>query len=156
LDATNSWRISPSEYSKLADTDFLNIALSASGLQRFVEFVGTTSNTIIKVEGTESAIAVRPTLGAGQVSLGSILVKDALIDPPVPDLSGYVPLNGTLPSYPINGVFRSPEIGGYYTEFESIYGYIIILCPNMPQFDQITVNIIFVQSKGHLLKASAP
>jgi len=92
-----TWRISPSEYSNVGsgNTDFLDIVLSASGLQRYVELVGTTSNTIIKVEGVESAIAVRPTLLGTQVSLGSILVKDALIDPPVPDLSGYVPLAGT-------------------------------------------------------------
>lgn len=91
-----TWRISPGEYGNVGsgDTDFL-VALSASGLQRFVELVGTSSNTIIKVEGAENAIAVRPTLGVGQVSLGSILVKDALIDPPVPDLSGYIPLIGT-------------------------------------------------------------
>lgn len=92
-----TWRISPSEYGNIGsgNTDFLDIALSASGLQRYVELVGTTSNTIIKIEGSESEIAVRPTLSTGQVSLGSILVKDALIDPPVPDLSGYVPLAGT-------------------------------------------------------------
>ena len=91
-----TWRISPREYGNVGtgNTDFLDIVLSASGLQRYIELVGTTSNTIIKIEGAESAIAVRPTLGAGQVSLGSILVKDALIDPPVPDLSGYVTRNG--------------------------------------------------------------
>jgi len=77
-----TWRISPGEYGNVGsgDTDFL-VALSASGSQRYVEIVGTSSNTIIKVEGAENAIAVRPTLGAGQTSLGSILVKDALIDP---------------------------------------------------------------------------
>lgn len=91
-----TWRISPSEYGNVGsgNTNFLDIALSASGLQRYVELVGTSSNTIIKIEGTESEIAVRPTLSAGQVSLGSILVKDAIIDPPVPDLNGYIPKTG--------------------------------------------------------------
>lgn len=100
-----TWRISPGEYGNVGsgDTDFL-VTLSASGLQRYVEIVGTSSNTIIKVEGAENAIAVRPTLGAGQTSLGSILVKDALIDPPVPDLSGYIPLTG---SNSITGDLRS-------------------------------------------------
>ena len=99
------------------DTDFL-VALSASGLQRYVEIVGTNVNTIIKVEGAENAIAVRPTLGVGQTSLGSILVKDALIDPPVPDLSGYVPLTGT-PS--MTGDFSTPQIGDYRGTFRLNY-----------------------------------
>lgn len=115
-----TWRISPSEYSNvgLGNTDFLDIALSASGLQRYVELVGTNVNTIIKIEGAENAIAVRPTLGVGQVSLGSILVKDALIDPPVPDLSGYVPING---SSLMSGYFQTVELGGIRSGFEMQY-----------------------------------
>ncbi len=115
-----TWRISPSEYGNVGsgNTDFLDIALSASGLQRYVELVGTDLDTIIKVEGTESAIAVRPTLGVGQVSLGSILVKDALIDPPVPDLSGYVPING---SSLMSGYFQTVELGGTRSGFEMQY-----------------------------------
>jgi len=109
-----TWRISPGEYGNVGsgDTDFL-VALSASGLQRYVEIVGTSSNTIIKVEGAENAIAVRPTLGAGQTSLGSILVKDALIDPPVPDLSGYIPLTGTAL---MNGDIRRTQTSGDFNQ----------------------------------------
>ena len=114
-----TWRISPREYGNVGsgDTDFL-VALSASGLQRYVEIVGTNVNTIIKVEGAENAIAVRPTLGVGQTSLGSILVKDALIDPPVPDLSGYVHVNG---SDIMSGYFQTVELGGIRSGFEMQY-----------------------------------
>jgi len=133
-----TWRISPDEYGNVGsgNTDFLDIVLSASGLQRYVELVGTDINTIIKVEGAESTIAVRPTLGAGQVSLGSILVKDALIEPPVPDLSGYVPLSGTSD---MNGVFSSRTIDTYRTFF--LLSYALSQYGATYQFGQALLNI---------------
>jgi hypothetical protein len=77
------------------DTPFNDIPLSETGLQRYVEIVGTTSNLIGLVDGTESVVAVRPVLSGTQVSLGYILVKDNAVDPPIVDPVGYLPLAGT-------------------------------------------------------------
>lgn len=70
-------------------TDFLDITLSSSGNQRYIGLYGTTSNTITKVEGSESAYAVFPTQPANTALIGYVLVGDASIST-TPDLSGYL------------------------------------------------------------------
>jgi hypothetical protein len=79
-------------YSTVANTDFLNIALSSAGLQRYIGFYGTTSNTITKVEGTESEYAAVPTQPANTALIGYILVTDSAAGT-APDLSPYALIN---------------------------------------------------------------
>lgn len=87
--APTSWYISSVLYSTSSNTDFLNIALAASGLQRYVGFYGDNTNTITKVEGTEAAIAAVPATPSGKVLLGYVLVTDSAAAT-TPDLSGYM------------------------------------------------------------------
>lgn len=86
--APASWLISPDIYATLTDTDFLDIALSGAGNQRYIGFYGDNSNTIVKVEGAEAAIASYPTQPANTIIIGFVLVGDASISV-LPDLSGY-------------------------------------------------------------------
>jgi hypothetical protein len=72
-----------------AQTDFLDIALSSAGTQRYIGLYGTTSGTITKVEGTEAALASFPTQPADTALVGYVLVGDASIGT-TPDLSGYL------------------------------------------------------------------
>jgi hypothetical protein len=89
--AATTWYISPSNYSTVGNTDFL-VALSSAGLQRYVGFYGTTSNTITKVEGTESEYAALPTQPANTAVIGYLLVTDASAEA-APDLSAYATIN---------------------------------------------------------------
>jgi hypothetical protein len=70
-------------------TDFLDIALSTSGTQRFIGLYGTASNTITKVEGTSAPYASFPTQPANTALIGYVLVGDASMGT-TPDLSGYL------------------------------------------------------------------
>lgn len=65
-----------------AQTDFLNIALCSSGNLRWIDIYGTTSNTVVKVEGVEGTSAVHPSAPANSVLFGSVLVTDAGVLPP--------------------------------------------------------------------------
>lgn len=77
-----------------AQTDFLDIALSSAGLQRWVGFYGTTSGTVSKVEGSESEYAVYPSQPANTALIGYVLVTDAAYTPaPALDLSAYATIN---------------------------------------------------------------
>jgi hypothetical protein len=87
--APASWYISPSNHAKVSNTEFLNIALSSAGLQRYVGIYGNTSNTITKVEGTEAALATYPTTPVNSIVIGYVLVNDAAASS-TPDLSGYL------------------------------------------------------------------
>lgn len=86
--AAASWLISPNIYATTVGTDFLNIALSSAGKQRYIGFYGNTLNSIIKVEGAEAAIASYPTTPANTIVIGYVLVSNASISV-LPDLSGY-------------------------------------------------------------------
>ena len=77
-------------YATSSPTLFTGIGLSTAGNQRYVAFYGTDLNTIIKVEGAQSPAAVMPSTPADTVLLGYVLVTDAVAEPPVIDLSGYV------------------------------------------------------------------
>jgi len=85
------WFISPSNYTTAIDTDF-SVALSSAGLQRYVGFYGNTSNTIVKVEGTESEYAALPTQPANTALIGYILVTDSAAGV-APDLSTYAKID---------------------------------------------------------------
>ena len=93
VSATN-WYIQSTElnYSTAGNTDFLDIALSAAGLQRFVAFYGDNLSTITKVEGTESEYATMPATPANSVLIGYILVTDGSLGV-APDLSAYATIN---------------------------------------------------------------
>lgn len=67
-------------YSTSVDTDFLDIALSTTGNQRYVGLYGTTSNTITKVEGTEGLLATEPSQPADTAVIGFVLVTDTALD----------------------------------------------------------------------------
>jgi len=54
-----------------------------------IEVASVTSNTITKVEGTESAYASYPTTPANSIVIGYVLVNDASAST-TPDLSGYM------------------------------------------------------------------
>jgi hypothetical protein len=84
-----SWLISSMTYSTAINTEFLNIALSSAGLQRYVGIYGNTSNAITKVEGTEAALATYPTTPVNSIVIGYVLVNDASASS-TPDLSGYL------------------------------------------------------------------
>lgn len=68
-------------YSTLIDTDFLDIALSTAGNQRWVDIFGDTSGTITKVEGLEAVLAAHPAQPTNTVLINSVLVGDASISP---------------------------------------------------------------------------
>jgi hypothetical protein len=93
LSAT-SWYLASTQtiYTTLSNTDFLDIALSAAGLQRFVAFYGNTSNAIVKVEGTESEYATIPSTPTNSVLIGYVLVTDGSLGV-APDLSTYATIN---------------------------------------------------------------
>lgn len=84
-----SWVVGTTYYSTASNTDFLDIALSSAGLQRYIGLYGTTSNTITKVEGSEAALATYPTTPANTIVIGYVLVNDASASS-TPDLSGYM------------------------------------------------------------------
>lgn len=87
--APAEWRVPPSNYIKVTNSVFPGIALSASGLQRYVAFYGDTNNQVIKVEGDEDAIAVLPDQPDDTALISYVLVGDTEIGPPVIDLTGY-------------------------------------------------------------------
>lgn len=76
-------------YSTSTNTDFLDIPPSAIGEQRFIGLYGTTSNTIIKVEGNEDILATYPIQPANTALIGYVLITDAGAST-TPDLSGYL------------------------------------------------------------------
>ncbi len=84
-----TWVVGTTYYSTSGNTDFLDIALSSAGLQRYVGLYGTNSNTITKVEGAESDYASYPTTPANSIVIGYVLVNDASAST-TPDLSGYM------------------------------------------------------------------
>jgi hypothetical protein len=90
--AAAAWYISGSYYSTAINTDFLDLALSGAGLQRFVAFYGDNTNTILKVEGTESEFAAMPTTPANSILIDYILVTDGGLGI-APDLSEYALIN---------------------------------------------------------------
>lgn len=95
-----------------ASTNFLDIAASPEGLQRYVRFYATTSNTVEKLEGTASAFAELPDLPASTLSLVYILVNDGGVEgDPVIDLSGYMLKSGGSFSGPID----APNLSGTNT-----------------------------------------
>lgn len=93
VSATN-WYIKSTglNYSTAGNTDFLDIALSAAGLQRFVAFYGDNTSTITKIDGTESEYATMPSTPANSVLIGYILVTDGSLGA-APDLSAYATIN---------------------------------------------------------------
>ena len=84
-----TWYISPNNYSSVSNTDFLDITLAATGLQRYVGFYGDNTNTITMVDGVESSYAAYPSTPVGKALIGYILVTDSGIATS-PDLSGYM------------------------------------------------------------------
>lgn len=72
-----------------AQTDFLDIALSAAGNQRYIGIYGKTDSTITKVEGAEAPLAVYPSTPANHCLFGYVLVTDTAAST-TPDLSGYL------------------------------------------------------------------
>ncbi len=87
--AAANWIISLVHYSTAGNTDFLNITLAASGLQRFVGIYGDNTNTITIVDGSESEYAVYPSTPVGKALIGYVLVTDSATSS-TPDLSGYM------------------------------------------------------------------
>lgn len=87
--AAATWFISPSNYSTAGNTDFLDITLAATGLQRYVGFYGDNTNTITMVNGAESEYAVYPSTPVGKALIGYVLVTDSAASS-TPDLSGYM------------------------------------------------------------------
>lgn len=80
---------------------------SASGMQRFVAFFGTTDSQIIKVEGVEGVTATMPVQPEHTVLIGYVLVSDGGIGVPQVDYSQYV-TNSYLSTIidTISGVFK--------------------------------------------------
>lgn len=76
-------------FTTLIDTDFLDITLSSAGTQRFIGIYGKNDGTIIKVEGSEAALASYPSTPSDHALLGYVLVSDASLGT-TPDLSGYL------------------------------------------------------------------
>lgn len=77
-------------FSTVIDTDFLDVALSSAGNQRYVGFYGNALSAIVKVEGAEAALASLPATPPNTAVIGYILVGDAVIGSTPPDLSGYL------------------------------------------------------------------
>lgn len=78
--AAASWFISGNGvYSTSVNSDFNDIALSASGQQRYVGFFGNASSAIVKVEGTEGTIASYPDTPANTCPIGYVLVTDGAV-----------------------------------------------------------------------------
>lgn len=71
-------------------TDFLDIALSSAGTQRYAGLYGGILGTITKVEGSEAALAVYPTQPANTALIGYVLVSDASVATTA-DISGLLP-----------------------------------------------------------------
>ena len=84
-----TWYINPNTYTTVINTDFLDIALSSAGNQRYVGLYCSNTGVISKVEGTEAALASYPTTPANNIVIGYVLVGDAVVDT-TPDLSGYM------------------------------------------------------------------
>lgn len=83
--APATWLINPSIYGTIIDTDFLDITLSSSGLQRYIGIYGDNAGVISKVEGIESYYAAYPVTPTNNILIGYILVGDAaVILPPTP------------------------------------------------------------------------
>jgi hypothetical protein len=88
--AASTWFIiGNGTYSTSSDTDFLDISLASSGNQRYIGLYGNTSGVIVKVEGSEAALATAPSQPADTALIGYVLVGDAVVSS-TPDLSGYL------------------------------------------------------------------
>lgn len=106
-------------YQTTTPTTFSGISLSSTGNQRYVAFFGDANGDIIKVEGTQSPAAVMPATPSNTVSIGHVLITDAIAEPPVIDLSGYAKLvggNNFLDNQNISGALSvtSTIVGGYF------------------------------------------
>lgn len=89
------WIIDGIEYTNPVDVPF-TIPLATSGYQRVDLFALTTSNTFLRIAGTESNTGVvdTPDLPADMIQAGLVLVTDTSVgDPSVPDLSDYATIN---------------------------------------------------------------
>jgi hypothetical protein len=88
--AAAEWYISSfGTFVTTTNTDFLDIALSSSGTQRYVGLFGKNDGTIIKSEGSEAALASLPATPADHAVIGYVLVTSTAVSS-TPDLSGYL------------------------------------------------------------------
>ncbi len=102
-----TWYISPSEYTKATDTVSAEITLCVTGGDfKYYDIVADNTNAITIHEGTPSTAPAHYVIDPlTQVLLGFITVGDAVIEEPVPIVSGFIPLTGTSA---MTGSFNSP------------------------------------------------
>lgn len=86
-----NWYIQPTglNYFTSGNTDYLDVVPAASGMQRYIGIYGTTSNSIVFVEGVDAVLATYPTQPANTAIIGYVLVSDAGMTI-TQDLSGYL------------------------------------------------------------------
>ena len=97
LALTNSWYIPTSEYAKATDTVSAEITLCVTGGDfKYYDIVADNTNAITIHEGTPSTSPAHYTINPlTEVLLGFITVGDAVIEEPIPVVSGFIPLSGS-------------------------------------------------------------
>jgi len=84
------WRINAVNYQKLTNSVF-NVPAATNGYNRIDLLYATTSNTVLRLQGTETTgIAVAPVLPVNTISVALLYISGSVIQPPFPDLSGYL------------------------------------------------------------------
>lgn len=117
------WRINSVNYEKLTDTVF-NIPNATDGYNRIDLLYATTSNTVLKIQGTETTgVAVEPNLPTDSVRIAPIFISGDVIQQPIPDLDLYLTKTQADELYiqasPMNAqqddIFLRESIGGTST-----------------------------------------
>lgn len=85
-----TWRINAINYQKLTNSVF-SIPAATNGYNRIDLLYATTSNTVLRLQGTETTgIAVAPVLPANTISVALLYINGSVIQPPFPDLSNFI------------------------------------------------------------------
>lgn len=94
-----TWRINAVNYQKLTNSVF-NVPAATDGYNRIDLLYATTSNTVLRLQGTETTgIAVAPVLPMNTISVAFLYISGDVIQQPFPDLSGYVTTSYLMNNY---------------------------------------------------------
>jgi len=128
------WRINAVNYQKLTNSVF-SIPATTDGYNRIDLLYATTSNTVLRLQGTETmGVAVEPVPPVNTIKVSAIFITGSTISPPFPDLTDYLTKSEATLLYPTFNYLTS----NYYTSSQSDSKY-IYASPNTPQSASIDI-----------------